>query len=86
MHQNALQMLQIVKATFPTVSFDNKPSNLITCTDLKSDGLTLSCLWTMAVSMLDGEKTSDDTEILHALTRVSTWLEGSFSIQQLMHI
>lgn len=84
MHQNALQMLQIVKATFPEVSFD-KLSDSSRCINPKSDGLTLRCLWATATGMLDPRQTYGETEILDALTRVFPPLKDSL-MQQLTHI
>jgi ethanolaminephosphotransferase len=44
LHRNALQILDIVKATFPNEAYDG-PSGVVNCDRLESSGAELACHW-----------------------------------------
>ena len=56
MQQNARQILDVVRGTFPGLSF-NGTSYDNGCTSLKSDGEALDCLWSRAAKSLDSAET-----------------------------
>ena len=64
--QNARQILDIVRGTFPGLSFDGA-TNDNGCASLKSDGEVLDCLWSRATKSLDSP---DNAEALRAFTEV----------------
>lgn len=68
--QNARQILDIVRGTFPGLSF-SEAETLDDCTLAQSAGETLSCLWSNAVSLVDVPGQVDTAAALHALTRAS---------------
>ena len=68
--QNARQILNIVRGTFPGLSF-SQAETLNECTLAQSAGETLSCLWSNAASLVDVPGQVDTAAALHALTRVS---------------
>ena len=68
--QNARQILEIIRGTFPGLSFSEARS-LDNCTSTRSAGETLSCLWSDAVSILNVPGQIDTAAAMHALTRVS---------------
>ena len=68
--QNARQMLDIVRVTFPRLSF-SKAENLDDCTMAQSTEETLSCFWYNAASLVDVPGQTDTATALRALTRVS---------------
>ena len=67
--QNARQILDIIRGTFPGLSFSEAES-LDDCTSTKSAEETLSCLWFDAVSILNVPGQIDTAAAMHALTRV----------------
>lgn len=76
--QNARQMLDIVRRTFPDLPF-SEAETLDDCTWAQSAGETLSCLWSNAASLVDVPGQIDSAAALRALTRVS----GRVSLYQL---
>ena len=69
MHQNARQILNIVRGTFPGLAFDGAAGT--DCTMPQSDGETLSCLWSTAASSVKGPGQGDPVTALQSLTEVS---------------
>ena len=69
MQQNARQILDIVRGTFPGLSF-NGTSYDNGCASLKSDGEALDCLWSRAAKSLDSLDFVDGAETLRAFTEV----------------
>ena len=69
MHENARQILDIVRGTFPGLPSDGVAST--DCTLSQSDGETLSCLWSTADSSVKGLSQGDSVTALQALTEVS---------------
>ena len=68
--QNARQILDIVRGTFPEISF-TAAEPLDACTVTQSAGEKLRCLWSTAASLVDVPGQIDTAAALHALTRVS---------------
>lgn len=68
--QNARQMLDILRGTFPALSFSEVKLQ-DDCTLAPSAGDTLSCLWSNAASIVDAPGQIDTVAALHALTQVS---------------
>lgn len=54
MQQNARQILDIVRGTFPALAFDGATDDY-GCASLKSDGEVLDCLWSRATKSLDSQ-------------------------------
>lgn len=75
MYQNARQILDTVRGTFSSLSFDGHPDSL-DCTRPKAEGEELSCLWFIATKLAENPSHSDSVEALAALTAVS--LKRSF--------
>lgn len=69
MLQNARQILDIVRETFPGLSFDEGKIET-DCTKKRSDGENLSCLWATATSVLNHHAEVNAVTALRALTRV----------------
>ena len=69
MHKNARQILNIVRGTFPGLSFDGAAGT--DCTLSQSDGETLSCLWSTAASSVKGPGQGDSITALQSLAEVS---------------
>lgn len=69
MQQNARQILDIVRGTFPGLSFDGTTDEN-RCASLKSDGEALDCLWSRAAKSLDSPDFVDGAETLRAFTEV----------------
>ena len=69
MQQNARQILDIVRGTFPGLPFDGTTDGTV-CTSLKSDGETLDCLWSRATKSLEPPGNVDGAEALRAYTEV----------------
>ena len=68
--QNARQILDIVRGTFPGLSFSG-PETLDDCTLAQPAGETLSCLWSNAAGLIDVPGQIETAPALHALTRVN---------------
>ncbi|CAD6588483.1 MAG: major facilitator super transporter protein [Alectoria sarmentosa] len=68
--QNARQILDIVRGTFPGLSFSG-PETLDDCTLAQPAGETLSCLWSNAAGLIDVPGQIETAPALHALTRFS---------------
>lgn len=71
--QNARQMLEIVRGTFPGSSFSEVKFQ-DDCNLALSAGDTLSCLWSNAASLVDVHGQIDTAAALHALTQVYKWV------------
>ena len=69
MQQNARQVLEIVRGTFSHLSFDEQ-TNSTDCSESKSDGEELSCLWLTAKRLLNTKQVSQ-TKISLAFMAVS---------------
>lgn len=69
MHENARQMLDIVRGTFPGLSFNGQTDSL-DCTTPKTDGEELSCLWSKASNLVEDQSQSSGAEKTEALTAV----------------
>ncbi len=69
MQQNARQMFNIVRRTFPTLSFDEQPE-VIDCTMPGSEGEELKCLWSAARASLEKPNQSSKVETILAFTSV----------------
>ena len=69
MQQNARQILDIVRGTFPGLPFDGTTDGN-GCASLNSDGETLDCLWSRATKSLDRPGYVDGPEALRAFTEV----------------
>ena len=69
MQQNARQILDIVRGTFPALAFD-ATTNDNGCASLKSEGEVLDCLWSRATKSLDSPDYVDGAETLRAFTEV----------------
>lgn len=69
MQQNARQILDIVRGTFPGLSFDGTRDDN-DCVSLKSGGEALDCLWSKATRSLDSPDYVDGAETLRAFTEV----------------
>ena len=67
--QNARQMLDIVRKTFPGLSF-SKSETLDNCDLAQSAGETLGCLWSNAASLVDVPGQIDTAAAMYALTLV----------------
>ena len=67
--QNARQMLNIVRETFPGRSFSGAET-LDDCALAQSAGETLSCLWSNVASLVDVPGQINTAAALHALTLV----------------
>ena len=67
--QNARQMLDIVRKTFPALSF-SESETLNNCDLAQSAGETLGCLWSNAASLVDVPGQIDTAAALYALTLV----------------
>ena len=68
--QNARQILDIVRGTFPGIPF-SATENLNDCDLAKSAGERLSCLWSSAASLLHVPGQVDTAAAQDALTLVS---------------
>lgn len=68
MRQNARQIMDIVRGTFPSIDFDASLEASM-CTQPQSDTETLRCMWTKANS-LSGPDEPDIVGALDALTKV----------------
>ena len=71
--QNARQMLDIVRKTFPGLSF-RKAETRDDCVLAQSAGETLGCLWSNAANLVDVPGEIEMAAALHALTLVSNWV------------
>ena len=69
MEQNARQILDIVRGTFPGLSFDGTMDDN-GCASLKSDGEALDCLWSRATKSLDSPDYVNGAETLRTFTEV----------------
>lgn len=69
MQQNARQILDIVRGTFPGLAFDGTTDDKV-CASLKSDGEVLDCLWSRVTKSLDRADHVNGAETLRALTEV----------------
>lgn len=69
MHQNAQQILNIVRATFTALSF-SELTDVAGCELQKSDGEELSCLWSTASKLSERSSDFRETQSLHALIAV----------------
>ena len=69
MQQNARQILEIVRGTFPGLPFDGTIDGN-GCASLNSDGETLDCLWSRATKSLNRSDYVDGPEALRAFTEV----------------
>lgn len=67
--QNARQMLDIVRETFPGLLF-SEADNLDNCTLATSAVQTLSCLWSNAACLVNVPGQIDTPAALHALMKV----------------
>ena len=67
--QNARQILDIVRGTFPGLAFDGT-TNDNGCASLKSDGEVLDCLWSRATKAVYSPDYVDGAETLRAFTEV----------------
>lgn len=80
--QNARQMLEVVRGTFPGSSFSEVRLQ-DDCSLALSAGDTLSCLWSNAASLVDVPGQIDTAAALHALTQVCKWVGLNLSMQLL---
>ena len=62
MLQNARQILDIVRPTFPTLPFDDTERNF-SCILPKSDGKMLSCLWSNVTSCVENHGCTRSTAL-----------------------
>lgn len=69
MQQNARQILDIVRGTFPGLPFDGTTDGN-GCASPKSDGESLDCLWSRATKSFDSPGYVDSAEALRAYTEV----------------
>ena len=69
MHQNARQILDIVRGTFPTPLFDGSTAGK-DCTSPQTDGETLSCLWSRVESSMNDPGQDYTDKALQASTKV----------------
>lgn len=69
MHENARQILDIVRGSFSGLSFNGQTDSL-DCTMPKTDGEELSCLWSIANSLANDPSRSNGAEQTMALTAV----------------
>ena len=77
--QNARQMLEVVRGTFPGSSFSEYKIR-DDCSLALSAGDALSCLWSNAASLVEVPGHIDTAAALHALTQVCKWVGGLYSI------
>ena len=75
MRRNARQILDIVRGTFPKLSFDDT-TNESDCISATSDGAILSCLWFKAASVNSSLSREKNGELLDNLTGVSYFLSS----------
>lgn len=68
--QNARQILDIIRGTFPGLSF-SEDETLDNCTLAHTAGETLNCLWSDAVRIINAPGQIQTAAAMHALIRVS---------------
>ena len=79
--QNARQLLEIVRGTFPEMSH-SEVETLDDCTLAQSAGQTLSCLWSNAANLVNVPGEIDTAAALHALTLVNNVVDLDQSIAE----
>lgn len=82
--QNARQILDIVRGTFPALSF-SEDKYQGDCSLAPSAGDTLSCLWSNAASLVNVPSQVDTAAALQALTQVCKRVGLDVSIPLLKH-
>lgn len=76
MLQNARQILDIVRGTFPAESFDGGDN--INCTLRQYEWQSLGCMWTTTINAVNSPETSKTKESLILLQKVYAFVFRGF--------